>query len=130
MGKPPGDEQEVHTRPTGWDDLAQHSDCHGSDSDLLKNAKRYRRSSQREDKSSHLAPQVNGTLGWWRIWQLPGEISLALRSVKAGSVRRGNTADDRGEVSRSHSSWDKTNWGAEIARLNYETHGTNHPAKG
>lgn len=22
MGNPPGDEQEVHTRPTGWDELA------------------------------------------------------------------------------------------------------------
>ena len=81
-------------------------------------------------KSSHLAPEVNGTLGWWRIKRLPGEISLAVRSVQAESVRRGNTADDRREVSRSHRSWDKTNWGAEIARLNNETHGTNHPAKG
>jgi len=26
MGKSPGDEQEVHTRPTGWDELAQHSE--------------------------------------------------------------------------------------------------------
>ena len=81
-------------------------------------------------KSRHLAQEVNETFGQWRITQLPGEISLALRSVKTGSVHRGNTADDRGEVSRSHSSWDKTNWGAELARLNYETHGTNHPVKG
>jgi hypothetical protein len=81
-------------------------------------------------KSSHLAPEVNGTLGWWRIERLPGEISPAMRSARAESVCRGNTVDDRREVSRSHSSWDKTNWGAEIARLNYETHGTNHPAKG
>ena len=81
-------------------------------------------------KSLHLAPEVNGTLGWRRIWQLPGEIFPALRSVKTESVHRGNTVDDRGEVSRSHSSWDKTNWGAAFARLNYETHGTNHPAKG
>lgn len=81
-------------------------------------------------KFSHLAPEVNGTFGWWRIKRLPGEISRALRSVQAESVQRGNTEDDRGEVSRSHSSWDKTNWGAEIARLNNETHGTNHPAKG
>lgn len=80
-------------------------------------------------KSLHLAPEVNGTLGWWRIKQLPGEISLALRSVKAGSVHRGNTEDDRREVSRSNISWDKTNWGAELARLNYDTHGTNHPVK-
>jgi hypothetical protein len=80
-------------------------------------------------KSPHLAPEVNGTLGWWRIWQLPGEISLALRPVQTGSVHRGNTGDDRREVSRSNISWDKTNWGAELARLNYETHGTNHPVK-
>ena len=26
MGKPSGDEQEAHTRPTGWDELAQHSE--------------------------------------------------------------------------------------------------------
>ena len=26
MGKPSGDEQKVHTRPTGWDELAQHSE--------------------------------------------------------------------------------------------------------
>ena len=80
-------------------------------------------------KSCHLAPEVNGTLGWWRIKQLPGEISLALRSVKTESVHRGNTEDDRREVSRSSISWDKTNWGAELARLNYDTHGTNHPVK-
>ena len=41
------------------------------------------------------------------------QISLALRSVRTESVRRGNTGDDRREVSRSHKSWDKTNWGAE-----------------
>ena len=80
-------------------------------------------------KSLHLVPEVNGTLGWWRIEQLPGEISLALRSVETESVHRGNTGDDRGEVSRSRSSWDKTNWGAKCARLNYETHGMNHPVK-
>ncbi len=81
-------------------------------------------------KSLHLAPQVNGTLGWWRIKCLPGDISLAMRSVQTESVHRENTEDDQREVSRSRSSWDKTNWGAEIARLNNETHGTNHPAKG
>ena len=81
-------------------------------------------------KSCHLTPEVNGTFGWGRIECLPGEISRALRSVQTESVRRGNTGDDRREVSRGHKSWDKTNWGAEIARLNYETHGTNHPAKG
>jgi len=117
-------------RPTGWDELAQHSDCHGSVSDLLTNAKRSRRSSRKEDKSPHLDPEVNGTFGWWRIVRLPREISLALRSVKAESVHRGNTEDDRREVSRGHSSRDKTNWGAKLARLNYETHGTNHPVKG
>jgi len=58
------------------------------------------------------------------------QISLAVRSVKAESVHRGNTEDDRREVSRGHSSRDKTNWGAELARLNYDTHGTNHPVKG
>jgi hypothetical protein len=58
------------------------------------------------------------------------QISLALRPAKAGSVRRGNTGDDRREVSRGNISWDKTNWGAELARLNYDTHGTNHPVKG
>ena len=57
------------------------------------------------------------------------QISLALRSVKTESVHRGNTEDDRREVSRSSISWDKTNWGAELARLNYDTHGTNHPVK-
>ncbi len=57
-------------------------------------------------KSLHLAPQVNGTLGWWRIKCLPGDISLAMRSVQAESVHRGDTRDDQREVSRSHSSWD------------------------
>jgi len=48
-------------------------------------------------KSPHLAPEVNGTLGWWRIERLPGEISLAVRSVKTESIHRGNTGDDRRE---------------------------------
>ena len=64
-------------------------------------------------KSCHLTPEVNGTFGWGRIECLPGEISRALRSVQTESVRRGNTGDDRREVSRGHKSWDKTNWGAE-----------------
>ena len=81
-------------------------------------------------KSRHLAPQVNGTFGWWRIKCLPGELSLAMRSVQTESVHRGDTVDDQREVSRSHSKWDKTNWGAFIARLNNETHGTNNPTKG
>ena len=81
-------------------------------------------------KSLHLAPEVNGTFGWQRIKRLPGEISLALRSVQTESVRRGNTGDDRREVSRGNISWDKTNWGAKLAHLNDETHGTNHPVKG
>jgi hypothetical protein len=83
MGKPPGDEKEVHTRPTGWDELAQHSDCHGSDSDPLKNAKRSRRSSQREDKSSHLAGYTKRLVGclflicaWIRILDFAGHVEL------------------------------------------------------
>jgi hypothetical protein len=81
-------------------------------------------------KSCHSAREVNETFGQRRFSLLPGEISPALRPVETGSVHRGNTADDRGEVSRGHSSRDKTNWGATLARLNCETHGTNHPAKG
>ena len=26
MGKLPDDEQEAHTRPTGWDEVAQHTE--------------------------------------------------------------------------------------------------------
>ena len=63
-------------------------------------------------KFRHLALQVNGTLGWWRIKCLPGEISLAMRSAKAGSVHRGDMVDDQREVSRSHISWGKTSRGA------------------
>jgi len=81
-------------------------------------------------KSPHLAPEVNGTLGWWRIVRLPGEISLAVRSVQTESVHRGNTEDDRREVSRGHSSRDKTNWGAELARLNYEWERSGHRVPG
>ena len=58
------------------------------------------------------------------------QISLALRSVKAESVHRGNTEDDRREVSRGHSSRDKTNWGAELARLNYEWERSGHRVPG
>ena len=65
-------------------------------------------------KSLHLASEVNGTLGWWRIKCLPGEISLAMRCVQTRSVHRGNTEDDQREVSRSHSNWDKTNRGVAI----------------
>ena len=81
-------------------------------------------------KSLHLtALEVNGTLGWWRIKCLPGEISLAMRSVQTESVHR--KVDDRREVSRSHSSWDKTSRGAEkFARINNETRGTLNPTKG
>ena len=88
MGKPSGDEQEVHTRPTGWDELApsyaKATAGHGNTA-----------------KSRHLAPQVNGTLGWWRIKCLPGDISLAMRSVQTESVHRGDTVDDQREPERS-----------------------------
>ena len=67
-------------------------------------------------KSRHSALEVNGTLGRRRFSPLPGEpehrgdgrrqICPALRPAKAGSVRRGNTSDDRAEVSRGHRSGD------------------------
>ena len=51
-------------------------------------------------KSLHLtALEVNGTLGWWSIKCLPGEISPTCAPGKGGSVRR--KVDDRGEPERS-----------------------------
>jgi len=83
-------------------------------------------------KSLHLtALEVNGTLGWWRIKCLPGEISPTMRLGETRSVRCGNTVDERGEVSRSHISWDKTSRGVEkFARINNETRGNLNPVKG
>lgn len=65
-------------------------------------------------KSRHSALEVNETLGRRSYQCLPTEISPAWRPAQAGSVHRDNTVDDQGEVSRSHSSWDKTNWGASM----------------
>jgi len=65
-------------------------------------------------KSRHLAPQVNGTLGWWRFKCLPGDISITCDRESGSAVRRNAFGEDR-EVSRSHSSWDKTNWGARMS---------------
>jgi len=104
---------------------------------MNKNLIRGRQSGARwhnTSKPCHLALEVNEAFGRWRIKCLPREISLAWRSgfmkIKTDSVYSGNTVDDQREVSRGHSSWDKTNWGATLARLNDETHGMNHPVKG
>ena len=53
-------------------------------------------------KFLHLALPVNGTLGWWRIRGLPGEISTA-RGCESGSAVRSNALGDGREVSRGHS---------------------------
>ena len=81
------------------------------------------------EPSRHLAPQVNGTLGWWRIKSLPGEICLARHPVETGSVHRGNTVDIRQKSAEAIVAGIKQTGGRD-ARLNNETHGTNHPAKG
>jgi len=47
MGKLPDDEQEAHTRPTGWDEVAQHTEIQ----------------------------EVNETFGQWRFQGLPTEAS-------------------------------------------------------
>ena len=41
------------------------------------------------------------------------QISLAMRCVQTQSVHCGDTEDHQREVSRSHSNWDKTNWGVQ-----------------
>ena len=78
MGKPSGDEQKPHTRPTEWNELAQRSEI------------------------PSFSPEVNEALGWWRFSSLPGEISTA-RDHESGSAVRSNALGDSREVSRGHS---------------------------
>ena len=78
-GKSPANEQERHARPTGWDELAQHSEIR------------------------HSAPEVNGVVGWRRSSFLPGEICPAWRPARAGSALASNGQGDRAEVSKGNS---------------------------
>ena len=50
---------------------------------------------------------------WRRFSSLPGEICLALQPAEAGSASRSNTAGDRTEVSRGHTTEITMNRGAE-----------------
>ena len=63
-------------------------------------------------KSYHSASQINEAAGQWRFQCLPSEICLALRRMQIGSAQGGNIMSDEAEVSRGHSSWDKTSRGA------------------
>ena len=59
-----------------------------------------------------LALEVNEAVVWRRFVPLPGEISIA-RGRESDSAGRSNALGDDREVSRGHSSWDKTSRGAE-----------------
>ena len=56
--------------------------------------------------------EVNEAVVWRRTMFLPGEISIA-RGRESDSAGRSNALGDDREVSRGHSSWDKTSRGAE-----------------
>ena len=66
-------------------------------------------------KSYHSTLQINEAVGQWRFQCLPSEICLALRPMQIGSAQGGNIMSDEAEVSRGHSSWDKTNRGAVLS---------------
>ena len=77
-------------------------------------------------KSFHSTCKINEAVGQRRFQCLPTEISWTC-DVSHGwySVSNRNVRDDLREVSRGHSSWDKTSRGvAKMARLNNETRGT------
>ncbi|MGJ8657112.1 MAG: hypothetical protein ACSHX6_11735 [Akkermansiaceae bacterium] len=79
-------------------------------------------------KSYHSTLQINEAVGQRRFQCLPSEICLALRPMQIGSAHGGNMMGDEAEVSRRHSSWDKTSRGAVkgsklLGQRNKETRG-------
>ena len=80
-------------------------------------------------KFRHLAPQVNGTLGWWWIKCLPGEISQACVPCKRRASAVATRWMTREKSAEAIVAGIKQT-GGRNARLNRDTHGTNHPVKG
>jgi len=82
-------------------------------------------------KSLHLtALEVNGTLGWWSIKCLPGEISPTCGSGNGGA----SAVETRWMIGEKSAEaivvGIKQVGGQVIARLNYETRGSLNPTKG
>ncbi len=81
-------------------------------------------------KSCHSTLEVNETLGRRRYQCLPTEISLTCALSNQGAFSVATRWMIREKSAEAIVAGIKQTGGQNTARLNYDTHGTNHPVKG